>query len=29
MIDYIGMVYVKIKTELLGPNWLGVVCDEN
>ena len=29
MIDYIGMVYAKIKTELSGPNWLGMVCDEN
>ena len=27
--DHIGMVYSKIKTKLLRPIWLSVVCDEN
>ena len=29
MIDCLGLVYVEIKTELLGPILLSVVCDEN
>ena len=27
--DRIRLVYVENKTKLLGPIWLGVVCDEN
>lgn len=27
--DHIGLVYVEIKTELLGPILLGTVYDEN
>ena len=27
--DRIDLVYAKIETELLGPIWLGAVCDEN
>ena len=29
MIDYIGVVYVKTKIELLGPIELGVICYQN
>ena len=25
----ISLIYFEIKIELLGPIWLGVVCDEN
>ena len=29
MIDRIGLVKVETKTELSGPIWSSVVCDEN
>ena len=29
VINRIGLVPAEKKTELLGPIWLGVVCDEN
>ena len=27
--DHIGLVYVETETKLLGPIWLGALCDEN
>ena len=29
MIDRIGLIYVEIETELLGPSWPDVICCEN
>ena len=29
MTDHIGLLHSKIETELLGPIWSGIVCDEN
>ena len=27
--NHIDLVYIKIETKLLGPIWLGALCDEN